>query len=391
MNSLPKVLLVGGPDVDARLPLMHRLRADFDLAAVGSRRTLQPSFMAQNFGYSVYRLSRETNPLLDLVAISQLAGIFRKLRPQIVHTFDTKPGVWGCLAARLTGVPIVVGTVTGLGSLYSTDGFMTRLLRSLYQKLQTLACRLSDRTIFQNYDDARQFIGDRVVSPDKAMVISGSGVPTEVFAPDRVPLAERARLRAELGFQPQEIVVTMVSRVIRSKGVPEFLMAAKHLRTQSASVRFLLVGPDDAESVDRLSRAELNELKQVVTWPGARRDITTVFASSDIFVLPSAYREGIPRVLLEAASMGLPIVTTNSPGCNDVVEHDVNGFLVPLHDSSALTSAISNLIDQPQLRLRFGEVSRQRAVERFDLSVVAAQTRSIYKELLARKQSRAEL
>jgi glycosyltransferase involved in cell wall biosynthesis len=391
MNSLPKVLLVGGPDVDARLPLMHRLRADFDLAAVGSRRTLQPSFMAQNFGYSVYRLSRETNPVLDLVAISQLAGIFRKLRPQIVHTFDTKPGVWGCLAARLTGVPIVVGTVTGLGSLYSTDGFMTRLLRSLYQKLQTLACRLSDRTIFQNYDDARQFIGDRVVSPDKAMVISGSGVPTEVFAPDRVPLAERARLRAELGFQPQEIVVTMVSRVIRSKGVPEFLMAAKHLRTQSASVRFLLVGPDDAESVDRLSRAELNELKQVVTWPGARRDITTVFASSDIFVLPSAYREGIPRVLLEAASMGLPIVTTNSPGCNDVVEHDVNGFLVPLHDSSALTSAISNLIDQPQLRLRFGEVSRQRAVERFDLSVVAAQTRSIYKELLARKQSRAEL
>ena len=138
-------------------------------------------------------------------------------------------------------------------------------------------------------------------------------------------------------------------------------------------------------SVDQLNSAELHQLKQTVTWTGPRRDIPVVLAISDIFVLPSAYREGIPRVLLEAASMGLPIVTTDSPGCNEVAEHSVNGFLVPVRNPAALSRAILILIEQLELRLRFGHVSRRRAVEHFDLSIIAAQTRAVYQQLLASK------
>jgi glycosyltransferase involved in cell wall biosynthesis len=385
MFIVPKVLLVGGPDVDTRLKLMRYLGDSFNVSALGSRPKLYTSFLAEGFDYRAYHLSRQVNPLSDLLTVAQLVLIFRRLKPQIVHTFDTKPGVWGCLAARLASVPIVIGTVTGLGSLYTNDSLATRIVRLVYQTLQKLACRFSDLTIFQNHDDARQFIALGVISPEKVIIIPGSGVATNQFVSAQVSTIELARLRAELGIQPDEIVVTMISRVIRSKGVLEFMTAAQEVCLSYPDARFLLIGPEDNNSVDRLSAAELAQLKHAVIWPGPRGDIPALLALSDIFVLPSAYREGIPRVLLEAASMGLPIVTTDTPGCNDVVEHGVNGFLVAACDTKALSQAILYLIEQPELRQSFGRVSRQRALERFDLSVIAHQTGAAYWQLLSHK------
>ena len=385
MRPLPKVLLVGGPDVDARLELMHRLSTAVDISAAGSLPGLRDKFTAQGFRYNPYPLNRRVNPIGDLLTIGQLFLIFRRLKPQIVHTFDTKPGVWGCLAARLAGVPVVITTLTGLGSLYSSKSLTTRLLRGIYQSLQKLACWLADLTIFQNRDDARQFIAEGVVPAEKAMVIPGSGIATEQFAPARISPREQAKFKSEVGVQPGEIVVTMISRVIRSKGVLEFMAAARVARLDHPHARFLLIGPPDDDSVDRLGPKELEQLKQVVIWPGPRNDIPAVLAASDIFVLPSAYGEGIPRVLLEAASMGLPIVTTDSHGCNDVVQNGVNGFVIPVRDAAALSQAIGCLIEQPKLRQSFGQASRQRALQYFDLSVVADQTRSVYQQLLVRK------
>jgi glycosyltransferase involved in cell wall biosynthesis len=385
MRRLPKVVLVGGPDIDARLDLMERLRGVADVSALGSRPALHPRFSAAGFGYQAYHLSRQANPISDLLTFGQLAGIFRRLRPDVVHTFDTKPGVWGCLAARLAGVPVIVGTVTGLGSLYSTDGWFTRSVRLVYQALQKLACRVSDLTIFQNHADADQFIAARLTATDKATVIPGSGIATDVFAPDRVLDPEKSQLRSELGLHTGEIVVTMISRVIRSKGVLEFAAAAGQVRSVCPQARFLLIGPEDKDSADSLSSSELAQLRRALIWPGPRREIPPVLAISDIFVLPSAYRDGIPRVLLEAASMGLPLVTTRSPGCDEVVAEGLNGFLVPAGDTAALARAILDLVEQPELRQRFGQASRQRAVERFDLGLIAAQTQAAYRELLKRK------
>jgi glycosyltransferase involved in cell wall biosynthesis len=272
-----------------------------------------------------------------------------------------------------------------MGSLFASDNFKTRLIWMVYKTLQKVACHFSDLTIFQNHTDSRQFLAAGVVAKQKTKVILGSGVATDIFDPALFSEMELEKIRDELGIRLDEIVVTMISRVIRSKGVLDFMTAAQQISAQYPKVRFLLVGPDDNESVDRLSTVELTQLKQAVTWPGPRQDIPAVLALTDVFVLPSAYREGMPRVLLEAASMQLPIVTTDTAGCNEVVEHGVNGLHIPLHAPSALSQAISLLLEQPDLCQRFGQESRRRAEEYFNLSVVADQTGAVYRQLLEHK------
>lgn len=381
----PKIVLVGSIDVDARLELMQYLSGDFDVSAFGSSPALQEKFQAEGFSYSVYTLSRRANPITDLFTLVQLFLLFRKIKPQLVHAFDTKPCVWARIAARLAGVPVVVGTLPGLGSLYVSDSFLNRLIRFVYQFLQKIACSLSDLTIFQNKDDAAQFIKAGIVSAQKVMVIPGSGVSTEIFSRAQISEIAMTALREELNIQFGQVVVTMVSRLIKSKGVFEFMEAAKEVRDCNPNVYFLLVGPVDTESLDRLNEDELERLKKVVSWIGPRRDIASILAISDIFVLPSAYREGIPRVLLEAASMGLPLITTDSPGCREVAQDSINGYLIPLHDSSALSQTILHLLNEPELRERFGQISRQRAVEEFDFLTIARRTHSKYQQMLGQK------
>ena len=293
------------------------------------------------------------------------------------------------MAARLAAVPVIISTVTGLGALYADQAARTRLVRHIYQGLQRIACAGSDLTIFQNHDDARLFIETGIARADKTAVVPGSGVSTAIYSQNAVPTSCVLQLRQSWGVQPGELVVTMVSRVIRSKGVLHYAAAARLIRAAHKSVRFVLVGADDPQSVDRLNSKENAEVKQVVACVGPSDNIPAILAASDIFVLPSAYPEGIPRVLLEAASMGLPIITSNSPGCKEVVGHNVNGLLIQVGDVSALAGAIVKLATQPQLRREFGRLSRRRAVERFDVSVIADATRSVYENLLKRKMTDA--
>jgi glycosyltransferase involved in cell wall biosynthesis len=384
----PKVLIVGSEDVHARIELMRGLADTYALEAAGTARDLAPAFARSGFPYHCYPLVRGVGPFSDLYALVALWRLMDRVRPHIVHAFDTKPGVYACLAARLAGVPVVIGTVTGLGSLYGEDGLHPQIVREVYEKLQRLASQHADLTVFQNEDDREEFVSRRVVPAGKAALIAGSGVPTDILDPARISDAERQQVRESLAIPADALLVTMVSRVIRSKGVEEFAAAAQQVRQRLPEAHFLLVGPADKDSVDNFSARELGEFSRVVNWPGARKDIPQVLAASDLFVLPSYLREGIPRVLLEAASMGLPLITTDSPGCNDVVENGVNGCLVPARDPGALSQAIVDLLGQPEVRQRFGRASRRRAVERFDLSVVVAQTSKYYRELLAHKTQR---
>jgi glycosyltransferase involved in cell wall biosynthesis len=362
---------------------MKRLSSEFDVCAVGTEPALADSFAKNGLRYHSYRMSRRANPLTDVHAVGQLVRIFRAERPAIVHTFDTKPAVWGRLAAKLAGVPVVIGTLPGLGSLYTRTDLKAQLIRIVYQPLQTLVCRWADVTTFQNDDDAQEFVKRRVVSQTRVTVIPGSGIPTDVFMP--LDPASAALRRAELGLD-DEIVVVMISRILRSKGVLDFAAAGRAASDANRRVRFLLVGQHDAESLDRLSPDELQRMRESVTWLGRRDDVKEILGAADIFVLPSFYREGIPRVLLEAASMRLPLVAADVPGSRDVVEDGVNGFLVEPRDPNAITDAVLRLADTPELRRRFGEKSRELAVRRFDLTVVAAQTASLYQRLLATKR-----
>jgi glycosyltransferase involved in cell wall biosynthesis len=378
-------MLVGGPDVDARIELMRELDGDFRLVAVGTAPELQSHFQEAGFAYENYPLKRRVNPPADLRTLVSLTCLFRRHRPDIVHSFDTKPCALARLAARFAGVPVVVGTLPGLGSLYVNDGIATRATRFIYEWLQRIACHRADLTIFQNHEDAREFLDRGIVPAGRSTVVPGSGVNTDFFDPTKISKPERDQVRTELRVHSDALLITMVSRLIRSKGVLEFAAAAEQVHELHPEVKFLIVGPEDNESLDRLTSSELAQITQFVTWTGVRNDICAVLAASDIFVLPSFLREGIPRVLLEAASLGLPIVTTDSPGCNEVVEHGVNGFLVPIRDQAALAQAIVRLVENPEMRRRFGQASRQRAVAHFDLSRIASQIRSIYRQLLAQK------
>lgn len=374
--------LVGGPDIDARQELIDRLSDDFDICAVGTEPRIAADFARNGIRYRTYQMSRNVNPVGDLRAVWYLVRIFRAERPLVVHTFDSKPGIWGRIAAKIAGVPVVVGTLPGLGSLYATPDWKGRLTRLAYQPLQTLSCRLADLTMFQNEDDAREFERRHVVPRRKATVIPGSGVRTDVFAPTP---AGNPVLRAELGLVGR-IGVVMIARLLRSKGVLDFAAAARIAEAANPKIRFLLVGHEDRESVDALTAAELAELRRLVTWVGPRSDVKEILALADIFAFPSFYREGIPRVLLEAASMALPLVAADVPGSREVVEDGVNGFLVPPQDHAAMADAVLRLAGAPELRRRFGAASRERAVTRFDLSVVAERTEGIYRNLLAAKR-----
>lgn len=379
--SRPSVLVLGGCDVDLRIDLMRALASEFDLVAAGSERRLAEPFRRAGFPFLHYPLSRGSNPAMDLWSVLYLHRLLRRIRPDIVHAFATKPAVWGRIAARAAGVPVVIGTVPGLGSLYVSKDLRTRVLRRVYEPLQRAACRASDLTIFYNSADADQFYSRALASPTKSTILPGSGVPTEVFDPRRFTSEARARLRSSLRVPQEAVLVTMVARVIRTKGVVEYATAAQTICRDRDDVRFLLVGPDDRESIDRLHQNEMAHLERSVIWTGPRTDVASILACTDIFVLPS-YREGIARVLLEAASMALPIVTTRVPGCEDVVRENQNGFLVAPADAVGLTEALRRLVADPELRASFGVASRELAVARFDLAVVAAEIGRLYRLLL---------
>lgn len=378
----PKILIIGGDDVHARIPLMNRLRDDYDFAAVGASPKLAERFAAAGYPYHNYHLDRRVNPVADLRSIWQLTQIFRREQPALIHAFDTKPGVWSAIAGQMASVPRKVGTVTGLGGALYGNGIKTAIVRHSYETLQKVACRLCDQTIFQNHTDQQECIEKGIVAADRARVILGSGIPTEAYRRDAVSPEQITQLRQELGIDPDSVVVMMISRILRSKGVIEFARSARLLRSAYPNTRFLLVGGTDNDSYDPLTSEEEAEARQTVDWLGRRRDVNALLALADIFVLPTYYREGIPRVLLEAAAMELPLITTDSPGCNEVVADGVNGILVPMRDVDALSHALGQLVENPDLRRHYGRIGRKRIQQRFDLSIVTAATHTTYAELL---------
>ncbi|MGI9629086.1 MAG: glycosyltransferase family 4 protein [Longimicrobiales bacterium] len=382
-GPIARVLIVGGDDVHKRIDLMKALSNRFRLAAAGSDIRRAEGFVDEGFPFFYYPMDRGANPINDARSYFFLAKMIRRLQPDLVHAFATKPAVWGRLAARRAGAPVVIGTITGLGSLYSSQDLRTRFVRSLYEPLQRRACHKSDLTIFQNERDLAQFIDTGVAPEQRSAIISGSGVRTEVMDPSKASESAVRAFRAEVGAKEGDVVVTMMTRLIRSKGVLEFARAAQLLRESRPNVRFALVGPDDQSSLDRLSSRELEEVTESVRWLGERSEVRPIYAGSDVFVLPSLYREGVPRVLLEAASMGLPLVTTRNPGCEAVVDEGRNGYLVEVGDSEALAQKIGVLVSHPTLRKRYARESREIAVRRFDLRVVVEATATHYQQLLA--------
>ena len=320
--------------------------------------------------------TRSVAPTEDGRAAVALYRLLRGLRPDIVHTHNPKPGVYGRLAARAAGVPAVVNTVHGLYAT-SEDPLARRVV---VYGIERLAAACSDAELVQNPEDLATLASLRI--PRDRLHLLGNGVDLQRFSPDPQPVAARARLRAELGADEDTVVVSAVGRLVWEKGYAELFAAARELRRISPSVLVVVAGPPEPGKADGINAPAVEAAGQDgVRFLGHRADVEDVYAASDIYVLAS-HREGFPRSAMEAAAMGLPVVATNIRGCRQVVDDEVTGILVPVRDAGALAAAISRLAGDAALRRTMGRAAAAKAIRQFDQQRVIDVTLAVYEQLL---------
>ncbi|NPA87534.1 MAG: glycosyltransferase family 4 protein [Epsilonproteobacteria bacterium] len=348
-----------------RLPIMKELvKRGYDVYAVMPRGEVFGEFEKYGIKAVEYKIDRSSlNVLKEFKSIGEIKKVIRKINPDILHTFMHKPNIYG----NLTGHKNRINTITGLGSFFIYDDFKSKTIRKIIETLYKFTTKSTKKVIFQNSDDLRYFVEKRIVPPEKSVLIKSSGIDTKTFA----PMQKSQKLLKELDIKDKPVVL-MIARVIKDKGVEEFIKAAEILKEKA---EFLYVGNIDKGN----KNAYLPNWKNV-KYLGFRRDIKDLISICDVFVLPS-YREGVPRTLLEAASMAKPIVTSDAPGCREVVEDNKNGFLVPVRDYKALAKKLEILIDNPQMREKMGEYGRIKVLKEFDIEVVVSQYIKIYEEL----------
>ena len=309
-------------------------------------------------------------PWQELVTLFRLMRIYRRERPDLAHHVAIKPVLYGSLVAALTGVPAVVNALTGMGFLFTSQRRFVKMLRPLVEfALRVLLNRRGSRVIFQNADDLATLTAKKIVDPANARLIRGSGVDTEAFSPSPEPAGVP--------------VVVLPARLLWDKGVGEFVAAARMLKSRGVQARFALVGDRDAQNPAVVPEASLEAWRAdgtVELW-GWRNDMAEVYRECHIVCLPS-YREGFPKVLLEAAACGRPLVSTNVEGCREAVVQDRSGFLVPVRDAPALAEALARLIEDAGLRATFGAAARAIVVGELALPVVIARTLAVYREVL---------
>lgn len=372
MNTRPKLLFVVTEDwyfVSHRLPLAVAAQAaGFDVA-VATRAGRQADVIRRaGIRLIPFSLSRRGgNPLAEVMALWRL---YRRERPDLVHHVALKPVMFGALAAWLARVPAQVNAVAGLGWLFTSSSRVVRLVRPV---LRWMLARLLNRphslTIVQNPED-KSLLERSGVPAASLRLIRGAGVDVQVFCQVMPP--------------PEPVCIVLASRMLWDKGVGEFVEAARRLTEAGVNARFVLVGDPDPANPASVPESTLRNWhgQHGVEWWGRREDMPAVLQAAHIACLPS-YREGLPKSLLEAAACGLPIVTTDAPGCREVVRDGVNGLLVPVRDAAALAAALEKLIGDAALRCRMGEQSRVRAETEFGLETVIAQTLAVYREARA--------
>jgi glycosyltransferase involved in cell wall biosynthesis len=318
---------------------------------------------------------RSLNPLNELILLIHIWKLLRKERPVLIHNFTIKCVVYGSLAALFAGVNARVNAVAGLGFVFVNESRLARMLRPMVSLLLRFVLNASgSRLILQNSDDVSLFTAAHLVSSKNIRLIRGSGVNTSLFQPNRVWVT------AQSHSAPR---VLLAARLLWDKGIGEFVEAARTLRDRGVNVICLLAGTPDPGNPASITAAELESWKSegLVALLGQVGDMVGLLQSVQIAVLPS-YREGLPKSLIEAAACGLPVITTNVPGCREVVAHGVTGLVVPVRDAASLARAIEQLCVDPQLAQQMGHAGRVKVLAEFDERIVVESTLRVYEELL---------
>ena len=377
MQQQRKIILVISEDwyfLSHRFELArHLLAAGWDVVIATQINEPADAATIECAGLRLIHLSLERGRLFalgDVGYLWRLIRLYRTERPDVVHHVAMKPVLYGSLAALCTPRLGVVNALAGLGFLFTSSSGVVRGVRAMaLMVFRRLFSRAHTLVILQNSEDLSLFRDQVGVPAANLRLIRGAGVDVSRYQP--------------VVHGPREIpVVVMVARMLRSKGVGELIEAARQLQREDVRAQIQLVGGIDDKNPNSLSLPELNALKleNAVKWLGHQTNISEIYAKADIAVLPS-YREGMPKSLLEAAACGLPIITTDTSGCREVVADGENGYLVPVRNARRLAEALEKLIADPVLRARMGADSRARAEREFRLEVIIKKTLAVYDEV----------
>jgi N,N'-diacetylbacillosaminyl-diphospho-undecaprenol alpha-1,3-N-acetylgalactosaminyltransferase len=365
-----------------RLPIMlSLLQKGHEVYAICPNGDKNQALRESGFVVINYEMSRKSlDPFKELKTIKNIYNAIKDLQLDLIHTFTVKPNIYGTFAAKAAKIPVILNLVEGLGSFYATNSIKNIIVRVVIEKLYKVIFWLSNGCVFVNSDDPKYLINKKIIPQDKTVIIKSVGIDTALFNMENFT-KERLEEIKKTNKLKGKTVVLMVARAIWDKGVREFYEAGKIVKTKYPQAEFVFVGDTDEGNHTCADKDFLNN--GFVKWLGRRDDIAELTAISDIYVLPS-YREGIPRTLLEACSMSKPIVTTDTVGCQDVVDDGVNGFLVPIKDSKKLADKIEILIKDEKLRSKMGINGRKKALQEFEVKKVIKQYLELYEKMFLR-------
>ncbi len=313
-------------------------------------------FENQGIKYIAADISRNgTNPLKDLKTLKSLKAILKREKPNKLFTYQAKTVIYGGIAANMLGITEIYPLIAGIGSVFLSNDIKSKIIRFILKTEYRFAMRKSPNVFFQNNDDVKVFTDNKIIKKEKVVILNGSGVNLEKFT--QKPL-------------PEGSVFLCISRLIKDKGVYEYLQAAKRVKEQYPDARFLLVGPYDSNP----SALKPEELKPyiedgIVEYFGEASDVRPYLEMCNVFVLPS-YREGTPKTVLEAMATGRAIITTDATGCRETVVNGENGYLVPIKDVDALANAMVDLFENPAQIAQMAERGLEMVKEKFDVNIV---------------------
>ena len=383
--TIARVVHVDNIDVGLKVHLRNQIiylkNQGFEVHGVCSQGELikKDGHTEDGIPVKLVNITPSITPLQDIKAIIQMSRYFRANNFEIVHTHSLKPGLLGRIAARMARVPIVVHTIHGLFFYEDMNGLEQRF----WAQFERFGMKFGDYALSQNLTDVDTVIRTAICKPNRIGYL-GNGIDLCQFNPDLIDKNATETFRRELGVAPHEKVVSMAGRLIAEKGYLEFFDAAKNVKRLRANIHFWIMGLSQPDRAGALSsdHPAVIEASQYVKFLGYRSDMYQLLAASDIFVLPSHGREGVPRVLMEAAAMQRPIIATDVRGCKDVVQHEVTGLLIPSHNSAELTKAIFRLMDNPEEALKFGLKARELAQVRFHENEYFKKIEYCYRSLL---------
>lgn len=363
-NRSKKLLLLGGLDkslTNFRGPMIEAfVQAGLEVVAAAPAENdwVPEQVAALGARYRAVSITRTgTNPLQDLQTLKNLRQLMRDEQPDIFVGYTIKPVIYGSMAAHAEGVPSINAMITGLGYGFIAGGIKQRIVQLIVSQLYRGALKHAHSVIFQNPDDRQLFIDRKLVNASKTHRIYGSGVDLAQYS--KQPLPDFAEKGA--------IEFLLIARLLRDKGIGEYIDAARLVKAQHPQTRFTLVGPLDPNPAG-LSKAKVEGWVQegIIDYRGEADDVQPHYKQCHVYVLPS-YREGTPRTVLEAMATGRAIITTDAPGCRETVRHGENGLLVPVKDAKALAAAMMELIENPERIHSMGESSLSIAKELYDV------------------------